>query len=103
VIAEGHVALVGRLDRIESKVDVLATKVDGLEVFAVDTQRRLTGLEVFAVDTRRRLTGLEVFAVDTRRRLKRIEGHLHLNGTSARPQGQARRPAEAAVSHDLAR
>jgi hypothetical protein len=84
VIAEGHIALVERLDRIETKVDVLTTRVDRLEVLAIDAQRRLTGLEVFAVDAQRRLTGLEVFAVDTKRRLTRIESHLHLNGGSAR-------------------
>ncbi|HEX2687980.1 MAG TPA: hypothetical protein VHN14_15235 [Kofleriaceae bacterium] len=45
VIAEGHGALVERLDRIETKVDVLEAKADGLEVFASDAQGRLKRIE----------------------------------------------------------
>ena len=58
VIAEGHGALVERLDRMETRFetrfDRFEAKVDGLEVFASDSQRRLT----------------------------RIETHLQLNGSS---------------------
>ena len=55
VIAEGHVALVERFDRMDIRFDRLEAKVDRLEGFAGDTQRRL----------------------------KRIEGHLELNGSSS--------------------
>jgi flavorubredoxin len=49
VIAEGHGALVERLDRMErrfeTRFDGLETKVDKLEVFASDAQGRLKRIE----------------------------------------------------------
>jgi len=59
VIAEGHSALVERLDRMNSKFDGLETRFDGLEM------------------------RLEVFASDAQQRLKRIEGHLEVNGSNS--------------------
>jgi hypothetical protein len=106
-IAEAQGGLSQRIDRMEARFehrfDVLATKVDGLEVFALDTQRRLNGLEGFALDTQRRLDGLEGrfdglegrfdglegFALDTQRRVKRIETHLQLNGANPRHKAKA--------------
>lgn len=67
VIAEGHGALVERLDRMESRFE---SRFDGLE------------------------TRLEVFAIDAQRRLKRIEGHLQLNGSNgSHPQRKVTRDA----------
>ena len=57
VIAEGHVVLVERLDRIDGRFDKLEAKVDRLEV------------------------RFEVFASDAQQRLKRIETHLALSGS----------------------
>lgn len=79
VIAEGHGALVERLDRMErkfeNKFDQFGRRFDQLDV-------RVKGLEVFASDTQQRLKGLEGFANDAQQRLKRIETHLELNGSS---------------------
>jgi hypothetical protein len=52
-VAEGHGALVQRFDRLDVSFEKLDKKVDTVELFAIDAQRRL----------------------------KRIEGHLQLNGT----------------------
>jgi hypothetical protein len=56
---------------------------DALEVFAVDTQRRLDRIEGRLDRIEGRLSRVEVFAVDAQGRLKRIEGDLHLNRTSS--------------------
>jgi hypothetical protein len=61
VIAEGHGALVERLDRMERRFE---TRFDVLE-------SRFTRLEM-------KVDGLEVFASDAQGRLKRIETHLQL-------------------------
>ncbi|HEX7839450.1 MAG TPA: hypothetical protein VF469_18360 [Kofleriaceae bacterium] len=72
VIAEGHAALVERLDRMESRFetrfDVLESRFDVLE-------SRFDRLET-------KVDGLEVFASDAQGRLKRIESHLQLKRAS---------------------
>lgn len=64
VIAEAQVGLSQRFDRMEARFE---TRFDQLET---------------------RVGGLEVFAVDAQRRLKRIEGHLQLNGASSRSRAK---------------
>jgi hypothetical protein len=84
VVAEGHVALVERLDRMENRFE---SRFDGLELQVKGLELQVKGLEV-------QTKGLEVFASDAQRRLERIETHLQLNGSSAsRPRGKATRPA----------
>jgi len=80
VIAEAQGSLSQRMDRMEASFHRLEVKVDVLEIFAADAQRRL-----------KRIDALEVFAADAQRRLKRIESHLQLNGASSRPR--ARQPS----------
>ena len=63
VIAEAQGSLSQRMDRMEASFHRLEVKVDVLEIFAADAQRRL----------------------------KRIESHLQLNGASSRPR--ARQPS----------
>jgi len=79
VIAEGHGALVERLDRMETRFetrfDRFEAKVDGLEVKVNGIKAKVDGLEA-------KVDGLEVFASDSQRRLTRIETHLQLNGSS---------------------
>jgi uncharacterized protein YceH (UPF0502 family) len=73
VLAEGHGALVERLDRMEGRIE---DRFDGFE-------RRFDRIEV-------KVDGLEVFASDAQRRLDRIETHLQLNGAShASPRRKA--------------
>jgi hypothetical protein len=77
VIAEGHGALVERLDRMELKFEC---RFDQFE-------RRFDQLDV-------RVQGLEGFASDAQQRLQRIETHLELNGSShASPPKRATRDA----------
>ena len=75
VIAEGHAGLHQRLDQmearfearfdsVETQLNVLAVKVNGVET-------KVNGLET-------KVDGLEVFAADAQRRLKRIESSLQL-------------------------
>ena len=79
-IAEAHVSLSQRIDRMEGRFEA---RFDSLETRFDVLTLRVGGLE-------KRLDG---FARDTRGRLKRIETHLELNGSHPRP-----RSAQAASS-----
>jgi predicted nuclease with TOPRIM domain len=84
VIAEGHIALAERFERMDNKFDGLEAKFDRLDmrVNGLETKFDRLDLRVNGLETR-----LDAFADDTQRRLKRIEGHLELNGSSrSRPQ-----------------
>jgi len=101
VIAEGQVAVVHRLDRIEHRLDKIEVRLDKIEVRLDVLEKRFDQLEVRFDQPERRVDKLEVrfdklevrfdvleakvdhlegFAVDAQDRLKRIEGHLRLNG-----------------------
>jgi chromosome segregation ATPase len=93
VIAEGHGALVERLDRMERKFetrfDVLESRFNGLESRFNGLESRYNGLEtkVDRLETKvdglgTKVDGLEVFASDAQGRLKRIETHLQLKHVS---------------------
>jgi chromosome segregation ATPase len=107
VIAEGHGALVERLDRmerrfetrfdvlesrfdglesrfngLETKVDRLETKVDRLETKVDGLETKVDGLETKVDGLETKVDGLEVFASDAQGRLKRIETHLQLKRAS---------------------
>jgi len=86
VIAEGHGALVERLDRIERKFetlfDVLESRFDVLEPRFNGLESRFNGLETKVDGLETKVDGLEVFARDAQGGLKRIETHLQLKRTS---------------------
>lgn len=90
VIAEGHIALVEHLERMNSRFDRLETRFDGLETRFDRLETRFDGLEM-------RVSGLEVFASDAQQRLKRIEGHLELNGSNGSSRSNPRRTATRAA------
>jgi hypothetical protein len=108
VIAEGHLGLDARLDRMEAKTDArfeqmenrfaqLETKFD-VRLTQLDT--KLAQLET-RIDLKlsRLEDKLDVFAVDTRRRLEHIETHLGFDGTppaAKRPQRAATKRRKAA-------
>ena len=104
VIAEGHVALNERLDRIETKLDRLEVKVDRLEIRMNGLEIRVTALEtkvnaldkkVDALDKKvdRVDVRLTALALDSKRRFTQIEAHLGLNGS---PSPRSRRRKKAA-------
>ena len=98
VIAEGHGALVERLDRMETRFetrfDRFEAKVDGLEVKVNGIKAKVDGLEAKVDGLEAKVDGLEVFASDSQRRLTRIETHLPLNGSShSRPPPKAAKAA----------
>jgi chromosome segregation ATPase len=109
VIAEGQVALVHRLDRIEHRLDklevrcanieirldVIDKRLDQLEVRFDRVERRVDKLDVRFDVLEAKVDHLEVFAGDAQDRLKRIEGHLRLNGPtrSIAPRKRARAAA----------
>lgn len=86
VIAEGHIALVEHLERMNGRFDRLETRFDRLETRVGGLETRFDGLET-------RFSGLEVFASDAQQRLKRIEGHLELNGSNGSKGSNPRRAA----------
>jgi chromosome segregation ATPase len=82
VIAEGHGALVERLDRMErrfeTRFDGLESRFDGLESRFDGLESRFNGLESRFNGLGTKVDRLEVFASDAQGRLKRIETHLQL-------------------------
>jgi hypothetical protein len=86
VIAEGHGALVERLDRIERKFetrfDVLESRFDVLESRFNGLGTKVDGLGTKVDGLGTKVDGLEVFARDAQGRLKRIETHLQLKRIS---------------------
>jgi chaperonin cofactor prefoldin len=75
VIAEGHGALVERLDRMERRFE---TRFDVLESRFTRLEMKVDGLEMKIDGLETKVDGLEVFASDAQGRLKRIETHLQL-------------------------
>lgn len=90
VLAEGHLALVERLDRMEARFE---TRFEQLEtrLMTLETkfEARFEQLEIRLMTLE---TKFEEFAADTRRRLDRIETHLGLDGPH-RPAKRALRGA----------
>ena len=86
VIAEGHGALVERLDRMERKFetrfDVLESRFDVLESRFNGLDTKVGRLETKVDGLATKVDGLEVFASDAQGRLKRIETHLQLKHVS---------------------
>lgn len=79
VIAEGHGALVERLDRVEIRLERLEGRFEQIAIHVAVLETRSNALEAKfnALDTK-----LDSLSVDTRHRLQRIEAHLGLEGTS---------------------
>jgi archaellum component FlaC len=96
-IADGHVGLNERMDRIDARFDRLETKVDALDIKVGGLEIKVGGLETKVGGLETKVGTLETkfegFADDTRRRLERIETHLALNGPL--PQRRATRAASA--------
>jgi len=93
VIAEGHGALVERLDRmerkfetrfdvLESRFDVLESRFNGLDTKVGRLETKVDGLATKVDGLATKVDGLEVFASDAQGRLKRIETHLQLKHVS---------------------
>jgi predicted nuclease with TOPRIM domain len=81
VIAEGHGALVQRMDRLEARFGGLETRFDKLEIRFDVLEHRFNE-----------------FTGDTQQRLERIETHLQLNGSSDSPPRQ-KAPSHGSVKH----
>lgn len=100
VIAEGHLALVARLDRVDARLERIDARFEQVDARFVQLDTKLAQLET-RIDLKlsRLEDKLDVFAVDTRRRLERIETHLGFDGTppaAKRPQRAAAKRRKAA-------
>jgi chromosome segregation ATPase len=83
VIAEGHGALVERLDRVETRLDQLEARVDrnAIQIAVIDArvnslEKRIAALEkrVDTLDTR-----VDSLRADTQHQLARVEAHLEID------------------------
>ncbi len=89
IIAEGHSALVARLDRTDARLERLEGRFDQLEIRVAVLDTKVDGLEARFDGLEGRFDGLEARSAETQHWVERIAAHLGLAGApppSKRPR-----------------